>query len=356
MKKILIIEDNQDTRENTADILKLSSYQVFTAENGEVGIESVRRNKPDIIICDIMMPGLNGYEVLEQLGKDRTIAGIPFIFLTAKTGRTDIRKGMALGADDYLTKPFEEKELLEAVATRLKKYSFLKKEFSNDVEGINQFFDEVSSHKGMERLSQDKTTEICKKKEILFMEGKTAHSLYFVQSGTLKTYKTTEYGKCLVTGMYGSGQFVGQLSLLTEKGKYIDTASVLDEATVIKIPKEDFKTLLYGNKLISNKFISMISNDLIALQNQLVQMAFATVKQRLAQVLLKLYKNETLNANKTEGIQISREDLAGLLGTATETAIRMLTDFKVEGLVKIDSHRRIHILDEEELEEVANFG
>jgi CRP-like cAMP-binding protein len=188
------------------------------------------------------------------------------------------------------------------------------------------------------------------------MEGYPAHKLYFVQSGAIKTYKTTESGKCLVTGISGPGQFIGQLSLIADKGIYRDTASVIEDAEIIEIPKTDFTTLLYGDKLISNKFITMISNDLIELQEKLVSMAFASVKQRLAKVLLQLHSNEPHTSPETKGIHISREDLAGLIGTANETAIRMLTDFKDEGLVIIGPHREIIIIDKKNIDEIAQFG
>lgn len=356
MKKILIIEDNQDVRENTADILELANYEVCTAENGKKGLELAKNANPDIILCDIMMPELNGYDVLDHLSKDEKTSSTPFIFLTAKTERADVRKGMSLGADDYLTKPFDESELLEAVATRLKKHSFLKKEFSKNIKGINQFLDEVASHKGMERLSIDRSITKYKKRETLFMQGEAAHTLYFIQSGAIKTFKTTESGKCLVTGIFGPGQFIGQLSLLTNTGTYVDTAATLEQAEVFEIPKKDFTTLVYGDKLISNKFITMISNDLIDVQEQLVSMAFATVKQRLAKALLDLYNKDILSNSAYRGIDISREDLAGLLGTATETAIRMLTDFKEEGLVTIADRRRIIVEKPKDLENIVLFG
>jgi DNA-binding response OmpR family regulator len=356
MKKILIIEDNKDVRENTADILELANYEVCTAENGKKGLELAKNANPDIILCDIMMPELNGYDVLDHLSKDEKTSSTPFIFLTAKTERADVRKGMSLGADDYLTKPFEESELLEAVATRLKKHSFLKKEFSKNIKGINQFLDEVASHKGMERLSIDRSITKYKKRETLFMQGEAAHTLYFIQSGAIKTFKTTESGKCLVTGIFGPGQFIGQLSLLTNTGTYVDTAATLEQAEVFEIPKKDFTTLVHGDKLISNKFITMISNDLIDVQEQLVSMAFATVKQRLAKALLDLYNKDILSNSAYRGIDISREDLAGLLGTATETAIRMLTDFKEEGLVTIADRRRIIVEKPKDLENIVLFG
>ena len=113
-KRILFIEDDKIIRENTAEILELANYEVTTAENGKVGVEKAKDIHPDLIICDIMMPELDGYGVLYLLGKDPQTSSIPFIFLSAKADKSDVRKGMALGADDYLTKPFDEMDLLKA--------------------------------------------------------------------------------------------------------------------------------------------------------------------------------------------------------------------------------------------------
>jgi DNA-binding response OmpR family regulator len=356
MKNVLIIEDNQDVRENMAELLELENYKVSTAEDGEKGVEMARLLKPDIIICDIMMPKLNGYDVLLRLREDKTTASIPFVFLTAKTERIDVRKGMNLGADDYLIKPFEESELIAVIASRLKKHSFLRTAFSRDIEGINQFFNEASLYESIESLSEDRVLVNFDKKELIFMEGEAANTLYFIQKGAVKTTMSDESGKYLVTGLYGSGQFVGQLSLLNEKGLYKDTAVAIEPTEVFEIPKADFVTLLFGDKLISNKFITMISNDLTDLQEKLVSMAFSSVRQRLAKVLLDLLNKENLyNSDKT-GITISREDLASLIGTATETTIRMLTNFKEEMLLTIGNHSEIIVLEKKSLEKIALFG
>lgn len=355
MKKILIIEDNETVRENTAEILKLANYDVAIAENGKIGIEKANNYKPDVILCDIMMPGLDGFEVLEILSSTKSIACIPFIFLTAKTAKADMRKGMNLGADDYLTKPFEEVELLKAIESRLNKHDFLKKEFSKTIEGLNEFIDEASQYINFENLTQGLNLRNYKKKESIFMEGDAAHNLYFIQSGSVKTYITTECGKEIITGIYGAGNFIGQLSLLSDKSTYIEAAIVLDEAAICEISKADFIKLLYSNSVVSNKFIKMISNNLIELQEKLMDMAFATVRQKTAKALLELNEKGILIDKKSSGINISREDFAGLIGTATETAIRMLTQFKHEGLIIIDSRRKIILQDEERLLYLANF-
>ena len=121
MKKILVIEDELAVRSNLLKLLKAEEFDAIGASNGLVGVELAREHKPDLIICDIMMPDFDGYSVLTQLRQDQMTAIIPFIFLTAKTERADLRQGMQLGADDYLTKPFTRAELLGAIATRLKK-------------------------------------------------------------------------------------------------------------------------------------------------------------------------------------------------------------------------------------------
>ena len=121
MKKILIIEDEASIRENTQEILEIKGFQVLTAANGAIGLQTARIKLPDLILCDIMMPELNGYEVLAALHKNSNTAAIPLIFLTAKAEQSALRQGMNLGADDYLTKPFTAEELLGAINGRLQR-------------------------------------------------------------------------------------------------------------------------------------------------------------------------------------------------------------------------------------------
>ncbi|MDC1504120.1 response regulator [Winogradskyella sp.] len=356
MKKILIIEDNEDVRENTADILKLVGYETTTAENGKIGLVKAKQLFPDVIVCDIMMPELDGYDVLKELSKNTKTACIPFIFLTAKTEKIDMRKGMNLGADDYLTKPFSEAELIEAIESRLKKFDFLKKEFSTTIEGVSQFIEDASKYLDVDHLSKNYAPQKYNKRAVLYMEGDKANSLYFIQKGAVKTYKSTEKGKEFVTGLCSAGHFVGQLSLLSNHGSYIESAAILEEAELYEIPKSDFTTLIHTNKEVANKFVSLISNNLVNVQEQMVNVAFSTVRQRVAKALLDIDKQGILLNNEANGIGIAREDFAGLIGTATETAIRMLTEFKDEGLITIGHARKIIIEDREALEDIALFG
>src|SRR3954465_1148080 len=167
-KKILLIEDNNDMRENTSEILELAGFTMFTAPNGKIGVELAQKEKPDLIICDVMMPVLDGYGVLHLLGKSTETSSIPFIFLTAKTERSDMRKGMEMGADDYVTKPFDDIELLNAIESRLKKAALLKVEYDNTAEGFDSFIKEVKNIKPLKKLSEKLDTSFYKKKQVIY--------------------------------------------------------------------------------------------------------------------------------------------------------------------------------------------
>jgi len=171
MKKILIIEDNQDVRENISEILELANFETNTAENGKIGVKLAVNNLPDLIICDIMMPELDGYGVLHILNKNPKTTGIPFIFLTAKAEQSDFRKGMNMGADDYIAKPFDETELLNAIEVRLKKNDAVNKAYSPDFKGINSFLEAASNFDSLNGLSLEKQLRSYKKKQIIFHEG-----------------------------------------------------------------------------------------------------------------------------------------------------------------------------------------
>ncbi|NJM62832.1 MAG: response regulator, partial [Oscillatoriales cyanobacterium RU_3_3] len=121
MLKILVIEDDELIRETIKQLLESHSYRVIAAENGRVGVQVALSDLPDLILCDVQMPELDGYEVLRTLRQNSLAATIPFIFLTAQGAKADFRRGMELGADDYLTKPFTKLELLGAISSRVSK-------------------------------------------------------------------------------------------------------------------------------------------------------------------------------------------------------------------------------------------
>lgn len=347
MKKILLIEDNRDVRETTADILELSGYEVAAVDSGRAGVEAALATQPDLIICDIMMPGLDGYGVLHILSKRPETSGIPFIFLTARSEKADVRKGMNLGADDYLTKPFEETELLDAVETRLRKSEQLRQDYPPDVTGLNQFFQEARTFADLRDLSSERKQQTYRKKTDIFLAGSASQWLYFIHQGQVKTYRTSEDGKELVTGILGPGDFLGYLALLDESRTHTETATTLEETEVSLIPPDDFFKLLYANREVAGTFIKLLSHHLAEREEQLLHVAYHSVRQRIAEALLKLARNES-EVTSPSVVTVAHKDLAGLIGTVKETVTRTLADFKEEGLIRLD-RMKITLLDEEGL-------
>jgi DNA-binding response OmpR family regulator len=351
-KKILLIEDNKEIRENTSEVLELANYVVYGASNGKEGIEMVAREKPDLIICDIMMPQLDGYGVLHLLAKNPATAGIPFIFLTAKTERKDFRKGMEMGADDYITKPFDDVELLNAVESRLKKTENLKKVFERNLDGLQDFLNNTGGLESLKKLSEERNVLTFRKKDTIYSAGSYPRGIYFVVKGKIKTFKTNESGKELITGLYKEGDFFGHLSLL-EETQYSEKAMTLEESEVVLIPKEHFHSLLYQNADVARKFIKILSNEIAEKEDQLMKLAYNSVRKRVAEALITLYNRYHKEEDALFTIHISREDLANLAGTAPETAIRMLSDLKNEKLVELKGSQ-IRILDIVKLNRVKN--
>lgn len=352
MKTILLIEDNDEIRENTAEILELAMYNVHTAENGKVGVEKAIDLKPDLIICDIMMPILDGYGVLHAIQKHDTIKNTPFIFLTAKSERQDVRKAMEIGADDYITKPFEGTELLNAVDSRLKKVEILKKEYSKDMDGIQQLIYETSGGDLLKSMVENRSTNLYKKKQLIYKEGNHPTQLYYVLSGKIKTFKSNDDGKELVTDLYCQGDFLGHIALL-QGGIYKETAEAIDDCEVAIIPKKEFEDLLHNSKEVAQKFINLLAKNISDKEHHLISLAYNSLRKKVADALVVL-KNKYQETNDGNfSIDISRENLANIAGTATESLIRTLSDFKSEKIIDIkDGH--ITIINDKKLEGMMN--
>ena len=343
-KTILLIEDNQEVRENTAEILELSDYHVITAENGKVGVELARRELPDLIICDVMMPELDGFGVLHVLSKNITTASIPFIFLTAKAEREDLRKGMNLGADDYLTKPFDDVQLLDAIEIRLKKSEHRKNPGSrNESQGLKEL-DQL--------LSVEKRVSHVAKKQIIYSQGSYPNFLYYVRSGKIKTARADKMGNEFITGLFREGDFVGYIELI-ENIPYNESAVALEEASVCAIPADDFFALLHSNRDVAGKFIRLLSGNVVEKEERLLKLAYCSVRKRVAEALILLQQKYRQETDENFTMAISRDDLSGIVGASKETVIRTLTDFKEEGLIAI-AGSKITLLNEERLKSLKH--
>lgn len=352
MKKILLVEDNTEVRENTAEILELAGYEVLTAENGKVGVEKAVKESPDLIICDIMMPVLDGYGTLHMLSKNDKTAHIPFIFLTAKAERSDMRKGMEMGADDYITKPFDDIELLNAIESRFKKLEAARRDIQPTQDGVNEILQGISGIKDIEKIAEKQQVKTFRKRDVIFTEGDTPNGLYLLRSGKAKTFKSHELGKDLITRMLQPGDFFGYISLLEDTMQQ-ESAEALEDCEVVIFPKEDFFKLIFQSTAASQQFVRMLTGKISEEQERLLSLAYSSVRKRAADALLVLQKRYHDGSDKPFSMAISREDLANMVGTATESLIRTLSDFREEGIVEI-SGSTITFLNQEKLIRMRN--
>ena len=327
--KILVIEDNQDVRENLIEILELSNFTVLAAEDGLKGVEIAQTQVPDLILCDVMMPKLDGFGVLNILGKRPDTSGIPFVFLTAKAERSDFRRGMNLGADDYVTKPFYKDELLSVIETRLRKTKLLRKDFDRSENGLRAFINEAKGFEALKNLSNDKKVKHFKKRDVIFEEGDNPRFLYFIRSGKVKTFKTHDQGKEYIIELLKEGDFLGYVDLL-KSAAHTETAAAMEDTDIVLIPKDDFLALIQANRDVSSQMIKMLANNITEKEEQLLNLAYNSVRKRVADALILLSQKED---NKS--FQVLREDLARIVGTAKESVIRMLTEFKNDGYIDI---------------------
>jgi CRP-like cAMP-binding protein len=352
MEKILLIEDNEALRENTAEILSLANYDIMTAENGKIGVEKAIANPPDLIVCDIMMPVLDGYGVYQIISKHPDLQHIPFIFLSAKSERTDLRKGMEMGADDYITKPFSDSELINAIRARLEKVRIQQQQGGKAIETWYQIVSDLGNKDEMHKALENHDIIEFKKKQVIYAEGQHPNKLYYIQAGKVKIFKTSDTGKELITGLLSAGDFFGHIPLL-ENAVYEEIAETLEESSIRVIPRKEFETLLTTNQEIALKVIKLLANNIAEKEHQLVALAYHSLRKRVADTLLTLKKKYAKEGDELFSMSISREDLANIAGTATESLIRTLSDFKNEKLIEIKDGK-ITILEEKKLLNLFN--
>ncbi len=334
MTTILLIEDNADIRENTAEILTMANYKVLTAADGMQGVQMTFEHQPDLIICDISMPVLDGYGVLHMLHKRNVLQHTPFIFLTARTERSDMRKGMEMGADDFITKPFDAMELLQAIEIRLQKSAKLKEDIAQGPGGISALLSAAGSGDQLEALKNERNTQLFKKKQSVYSEGKHATNLFYIIKGKIKASKRHDNGKELITGLFNEGDYFGYTPLLSG-GLYQDSAEAMEDAEIAMIPKADFEALMNSNPAVQRRLIQMLANNMAEKEEQLLGIAYNSLRRKVADALLALDKKYNAANSLQFSIDISRDNLAAVAGVAKESLIRTLGDFRDEKLISI---------------------
>lgn len=333
MKTILLIEDDRVLRENTEELLGLAGYQINTAPNGRLGIEAAKNSIPDLIICDIMMPEVDGYGVLKELSSDDSTKHIPFIFLSAITEPKAIRKGMDLGADDYLSKPYEEEDLINAIESRLAKAKLLQ-EITNRNNEVYVNPDEIGNLNQLKNYFDDHGELVkVEKDHAIYREGDRSTCVYLILKGIVKCHTMDQDGKELITSLYHADDFLGFTSLMNN-ATYQESATALETTELAAVGKEQLHHIIAENHIIPLELMALLSDNISDIKHQLLQMAYSSVRKKTAQTLLQFA--EVMNKNTSDPIKISRADLASVAGIATESLIRTLSSFKKEGLIEIE--------------------
>ncbi|PHI19729.1 transcriptional regulator [Lewinellaceae bacterium SD302] len=337
---ILVIEDNEDVRANLAEILELYGYIVTEAQNGLEGVKEAIRILPDLILCDVSMPELDGYGVLNILSQQDNTAGIPFIFITARTEKEDVRRGMNLGADDYITKPFYKDELLQVIKTRLKKAA--SRAPQGDNEAIVQHLNDPE--RGLKKLNSA-FGEFGRLKnygqgQLIVDEGEFPHFIYRVKSGRVHMIRSHEYGKDYIIAELGPGEIFG-LSTVLERGGYHYRAKLAGDngGSCQLLSKEKLFQLLNEDRNVSEAIIQLMASRLVAHGDKLAHQAYDSVRRRTALILCDLHEKY-----QNAPIELSREELAQMVGTTKESVTRSISDFKKEGLLTTEG-RAIRLID-----------
>lgn len=329
--KILIIEDNEEVRENLEEILELYGYETLAEPNGLAGVKTAIQHTPDLILCDVMMPELDGYGVLNMLSENERTAGIPFVFITARTETEDIRRGMNLGADDYITKPFYKDELLNVISTRLKKArartgnatSESAQQHLSDPEGGRQRLDLAFTETGR-RQSFEQGARIVR-------EGENPHFIYRLEAGHVHLSRTHEYGREYIIAELGPGEIFGLPSALERTPFHYSAKAATADTVLQALSTEKLLKLLNTDRTITEALMRLMAGKVVAHGERLVLQAYDSVRRRTALVLCDLQE-------KYAGapIELSREELAQMVGSTKESVIRALSDFKREGLVVVE--------------------
>ncbi|NJW52528.1 response regulator [Salinimicrobium oceani] len=342
---VLLIEDDVVLAENTRELLELSGYRTLTSHDGKSGLKKAFQEKPDLIISDIMMPELDGYEVYKALQQSQVTCNIPFIFLSAKADPGDIRKGMNLGADDYLTKPFNEEDLILAIERRLEKRCQLLQQERKEVQPgkKGQALEELKEH--FKSCGEQLNAE---KHEDIYLEGRLAGNIFLLESGLVKTSRLDELGKELITGILQKGEFFGFYSFQPHSC-YPETATTLEKSVLFRASHDEFVQMLEQNLELTLEYAELISQHLDVLKTHLLEMAYGSVLKKTASTLLEFAKKTGLGNSQL--IKVSRSDMASVAGISTESFIRSLSSLRADGIIDILG-RDIKILDLQKLQNI----
>ena len=343
--KILVIEDNHEMRENISEILELAGYEAVTAEDGIKGVQAARTEAPDLILCDIMMPNLDGFGVLKIKNQDEGIKDIPLIFLTAKAEKEDFRRGMNLGAEDYLMKPFEDSDLLQVIESKLAKYSRMGNGFR--VKKLSSLirFEEFKNLPQVKELIASTPAKEYGKKSILWTYEENIATHMWLEEGLVKESLDTVGFKEIIIDFVNEGNFIDNSYLF--KSAYRSRCETVESCKIKFIPRQKLETIIIQENMMQALLEHCLS-QYHDISRRLAVNSFGNVREKLAYHLIILH-----HTFRESSIRLSREDLSSFCGMAKETLIRTLTELKDEGLIESDS-KSLRVLNLKKLEQILD--
>ncbi|MCP9234585.1 response regulator [Lewinella sp. JB7] len=331
---LLVIEDNQEVRENLSEILELYGFRVIAAADGLDGARAAIEHLPDLVLCDVMMPQLDGFGVLNLLSENERTAGIPFIFITARTESEDIRRGMNLGADDYITKPFYKDELLQVVRTRLKKAATRQRKPADASPPLHLSDPDRGNARLLRCFEEEGQRKEFDQGATMVREGEYPHHIYRITAGHVHLSRTHEYGRNYIIAEVGEGEIFGVTSAL-ERSPYHYTARVSSErVTCQRLPIANLLQLLNTDRFVTEALMRTLARRVVDFSERLVHQAYDSVRRRTALILCDLAQQYG-----SEPIDLSREELAQMVGTTKESVTRALSEFKRDGMVRVEGRK-----------------
>lgn len=341
---LLVIDDQASVRENIAELLELAGHKVIQAENGIEGIKLAKQHLPDMILCDIMMPELDGYSVAEVLGRQKETEAIPLIFLTAKAEKEDFRKGLERGAVDYLTKPFESVQLLDTVEMRLNKLR-LKKPVNAGEAAWNNWRESMLGGNNTSLSGKQLHHKVFEKHDEIYLEGDQSEEVYFILSGGVRLERMNSRGKKICIDVKREGGFF-RWSPGFQNGNHINSAVAVEHSEVYRIPQSEFLPMFSEQPELAVHLLSNILKENDKIGTFAISMAYGSARENTARALLHFY--EEIDGEFV--VRLSRDDLANSVGMAPESISRTLAKFKSEGAIETHG-RNIHLLDVDYLED-----
>jgi CheY-like chemotaxis protein/DNA-binding transcriptional ArsR family regulator len=345
---ILVIDDQREVRENIVELLEISGHRVIEAVDGIDGIRKAKAQLPDLVLCDIMMPELDGYGVAEVLGSQAETASIPLVFLTAKSDAEDFRKGLAKGAVDYITKPFESHVLIETVEMRLKKR---KQKQATNVGQLawENWAESLRGEKPASLVGKSLKPEVAAKNEEVYMEGDYAQYLYFVREGSVRIDRMDSRGKRICLRVVRAGGFFGWAPGLND-GNHVNDATSREHTVLLRIPQSEFLKVFAEQPAMGLEVVRQQIEESRTMGRLALNMAYGSARENTAYALLKFAEkpspDQTLEGLAPtaayQKVHLSREDLACAVGMAPESISRTLAKFRDEGM--IETHGREVVL------------